>query len=1145
MHCGPGTRRRRVGRYILRALGGLCALIAAASTPAVWADTVWRIGVPDRSCREFARAGEFGDWPRLFPQPIQFHVGTSDPARDWPWIQPGPVDPWAGSRPHPFTILFNLDESPSRAYGLEIAFVAVQAPIGARYRVDVNGQAGEFALSPGPGDQVLTTLTSERPYLLEVPLRGSALHRGRNRIVLTVVSGSWVIYDDVRLATADGAPGGRLGPVQVQPTVLMVRRSGRLLQLVDVRVIDAAPMSPAIEIAAGRRIVRGMSPRAAMGDAVLRLAVPPVDRPTPATAAARAGGRTSTTRFTLQPVRRWQIFIAAASHLDIGYTNLQTEIVKVHSHNLDEAIDLCRRYPDFKWNVEGAWAVRDYLATRSPGQIAALVRLARQGRINVEASYANLLTGLLGDEEFFRAFYYSHELARRYGIPVRSATLTDVPSHVWSLPTVLAHCGIRYLSMGINQDRAPILRYGGLDRRSPVWWEGPDGSRVLAMLHDGYAQGSRFHGPPDVMAEQVMSLIREYETRVDYPYDAIHLHGAYSDNQPLNPELAQAVDAWNRVYAYPKVILSANYEFFQYIEQHYGAHIPVVRGCGGSYWEDGAASSAQETALNRQAKATAVAAESLLAGEKLARERRDYPQERLRDLWSSILLYDEHTWGAYNSISQPESAFVRQQFAVKAGFAHQAAATAEGLLKMALSVLKLPAGVPGAQPPVYTEQTHHPLRGYPKRAPAERATDSLGLRSGRSGTSWPVARPEGAPEGSRGWEPPVPELVAVPAPEGRRREARYLPDAPMRGRSGAPPAHAAVRENRFYRVQLDPRTGAVTSIFDKACRRELVDPQAPWKLGQLIYAEGANNRAIHPDLSQPVPPFHFTTPVCAGLESVPEGLAARLQHPMFRSARLVVSLPEDRKQVEFRVEFDKRLTYAKEAVYVAFPFLARRPAITYSIGDGRVRAGRDWLPGACKDWFAIQDWLRVSDSGSFDVAWSSPDAPLIELEAINTGQWLKELPITNGHLYSYALNNYWHTNYKAGQEGPFLFRFSLTSGRRLTDGQCFRFGRAVANPWFARVARYVRVSPASVSIQAIKLAEDGRGYVVRLRELEGKRVRARLSFPRAGPRIEHAWRCTGLEDPVSALPCRAGIVPVELQPFGCATVRVTGAGLHE
>ena len=46
-----------------------------------------------------------------------------------------------------------------------------------------------------------------------------------------------------------------------------------------------------------------------------------------------------------------------------------------------------------------------------------------------------------------------------------------------------------------------------------------------------------------------------------------------------------------------------------------------------------------------------------------------FPVTAFQGAWRNVLLYSEHTWGAHNSISQPDLAFVRDQWKVKQAFA--------------------------------------------------------------------------------------------------------------------------------------------------------------------------------------------------------------------------------------------------------------------------------------------------------------------------------------------------------------------------------------------------------------------------------------------------------------------------------------------
>ena len=210
-----------------------------------------------------------------------------------------------------------------------------------------------------------------------------------------------------------------------------------------------------------------------------------------------------------------------------------------------------------------------------------------------------------------------------------------------------------------------------MQKKCPCWWEGPDGSRVLMMYTFQYAQAAQWALTQsfEQSRTRVLANLQQYEARTDYPFDAVFLHGAVSDNQPLNVKLAEVAKEWNDRYEYPKIILSHNAEFFEYIEKHYGDKLAVYRGSAGTYWEDGAGSSARETALDRATHERLANGEKLLALADRIAAARQYNADEINRAWRNCILYDEHTWGAHCSISQPDSDFTKAQWKVKAQFA--------------------------------------------------------------------------------------------------------------------------------------------------------------------------------------------------------------------------------------------------------------------------------------------------------------------------------------------------------------------------------------------------------------------------------------------------------------------------------------------
>ena len=1099
---------------------------------------VWQIGKPDRDYAEFACAGNYVACASHFgANPILFEVGRSDPKRDWPFIQPGPNDAWSPACGKPWTVRFTLPREPRGVYTLRIEFTDVQHQAPPKYRVTVGDRTGVFQLTPGAGDASLSNARAGKPQKLEVPLPASFFKTGTNEIHLACEEGSWVQYDAITLL---GNPEGKVPAAEVRsltakPTPCYLRRDGQLCRAVDVSVATTAPASEVLlrVETPGRTSEVVVKQLWGLGSIVNEVAVPDSSEPTDVKITAVIGTHAKTTTIRIMPQRKWRIFVAPSAHTDIGYTDVQPKCAERHCQNIDTAIGLCRRFPDFRWNLEVAWQAENYTHLRSGPILTDFYRLAREGKLGIQALYCNMLTGLCSHEEMCRLTWFAHQLCHAKGIPFRSAMISDVPSQDASLPMVLAGAGIRYFSSGSNRDHS--YPFNHLFGSRPFWWEGPDGSRVLTLYVENYAYASRWALDASVEAAKakVVEALEGYEKRSDYPFDAVFLHGAVSDNCPLNARLAEICKAWNERYEFPKVILSPNADFFEYFEKRYGDQLPVHRGSGGAYWEDGAGSSARETALVRTAHEGVANAEKLLALAERIGHVKEYCPDAIYSVWRNCMLYDEHTWGAYCSVDQSESDFTKAQWKIKAQYAVDAASGAKTLLDQGARALASLVETDGPALIVFNP------------------------------TSWPrtdmlqVALPEGMGVAER-------DIPCCTSPQGTFVLVRDVPPCGYRVLklvrkeavpAAAQPAEGHVIESRFYRVRFDPASGGIASIRDKELDRELVDPKSPFRLNQYLHVAGYSQRLII-DPNAPLPDLKIAASGQATLRRLPLGGAGEMMivescgvmAPKISSAIIVWN---DIKRIDIVDHLTKTLTYDREAVYFAFPFAAREPAFRFEAPAAIVNPNKDMLPGACLDWFSVQHFVEVEGRDAA-IAWATPDAPLVTFQDINRGKWQTQLPITSGHLYAYLMNNYWHTNYLAGQGGDYTFRFAITSRPKADSVASVRFGWAVSNPLLAVPVKpnpqgplpngptsLVSVAEPNVIVTGIKRADEGGALIVRLWELTGRPTTAHVRLDRHVS-AARAEACNLVEEPANNAPLeiRDGVIAVPIRGHGLAGVRV-------
>ncbi len=139
--------------------------------------TVFQIGVADGDYHEFALAGNYQAYQQTFPHDADFVVGQSDPRKDWPWIQPGPSDAWAGSRPHVFKITFDLPEVAAGYYRLVLDFVDTHGWAPPEFTIGINGTSLNVKLPPGHGDESLSNPKVGKNYSLQQVFPATLLAR--------------------------------------------------------------------------------------------------------------------------------------------------------------------------------------------------------------------------------------------------------------------------------------------------------------------------------------------------------------------------------------------------------------------------------------------------------------------------------------------------------------------------------------------------------------------------------------------------------------------------------------------------------------------------------------------------------------------------------------------------------------------------------------------------------------------------------------------------------------------------------------------------------------------------------------------------------------------------------------------------------
>jgi alpha-mannosidase len=763
-----------------------------------------------------------------------------------------------------------------------------------------------------------------------------------------------------------------------------------------------------------------------IGANVLQIAVPEAKSPETVAIRFKLNGQlVQTDNIQVVPVKRKKIYLLCYSHNDIGYTNLQADVERKQWKNLEEAIQLIHQtvdYPQdarYKWNMETIWALQSYLKQASPAQQEEVFADIREGSIGLSALYANMLTGLANAEEMPHFFDFARHLRSEYQIPMTTAVTSDVPGFSWGLVSAMAQSGVKYFATAPNSgDRIGYTLQAWGDK--PFYWASQSGKERVLTWMAGASYSSFHEGSLSQLGdEKIMNLMRKLDES-SYPYDMVQLPYTLGDNGGPDPTLADFVQHWNERYVTPRLIIATHEQMFREFEDRYGATLPVVQGDFTPYWEDGAVSTAYETALNR------ATADRLIQGETLwsMLAPTAYPASEYEAAWRNVAFFDEHTWGAHNSTEEPDLPFVKRQWETKREFALNADRQSREELEKVLHA------------PSKREPSHKAIQVYntnswprtdvvflsPEESSAgDRVIGPSGklLRSQRLSTGELAVLVDNIPPFS------CEELVVTSGNAGRGDSAKVT---------------GIALDNDFLSLSINPQTGAIASLKKNGV--ELVDA-ARGGLDEYLYVPGTDSRK-----AQGISNVHVRAKEQGDLvvSLLVEGDAPGAKH--YSSE---IRLVEGIDRVDVIANIDKLAVRQKEGVHIAFPFSVPEGQLRYDVADGVVRPETDQLAGACKNFFSVESWVDISNR-EYGVTWATANAPLVELGEITAEQpWMKSIK-TSSSIYSYVMNNYWHTNYKADQEGPVTFAYSIRPHAAFDATEAAKFGTERRQPLIVSVS---------------------------------------------------------------------------------------------
>lgn len=628
----------------------------------------------------------------------------------------------------------------------------------------------------------------------------------------------------------------------------------------------------------------------------------------------------------LQPMepaaKSYTLYLIGHAHIDMDWLWPWSETVQACHDTFASALHFMQEFPQFHFSQS---QVSAYVAMQDhhPSIFAGIRNAVKRGQWEVTAgmwdeSDSNMASG----EALFRtALYSTRYTEKELGVRSRIVWLPDNFGHAWTLPDIMSRCGFKYF-------------YFCRCRPGPLVfnWEGPGGGKLLAVLNTGWYNETIDNG----IADRVFQMQDEDGVKAGLVVYGVGDHGG----GPTLQDIQRATDMQKRPI-WPRIVFTS--------AQHADAKIaaemaklhrkPVTvdkelnftfQGCYTTH--------ADIKHMNRVMEYTLPDCETISVLNSLLNGH-PYPNKVYEDAWRATCFNQFHDILCGSAI--------HSSYAYSIGLAEAGLQNSESARGTAMQDI---AGQ------VNTTAFHKPLlvfnsMTWPRRDILKLPVDfPSNVIADNEGRLYPV---QNTSDGER--------LAVVPLPATGYSTFDLKP-AVRRLVSSKPGVtiHNWVMENAYLRVRIDPQTGTIVSLYDKALHRELVPSGQNFGVLQALH-EGPNGMS-----AWDIGPILGTTPLIKPLsvKVLERGpvrvMVAATYHYDVSDFTQRISLVAGEPRVYFRtnVNWQERGNgqYGGTMLKVAFPMAIRNPRATYEIPFGSIQRPTDGSEVPSQKWMDLSEY---------------------------------------------------------------------------------------------------------------------------------------------------------------------------------------------
>src|SRR5580704_7929904 len=829
-------------------------------------------------------------------------------------------------------------------------------------------------------------------------------------------------------------------------------------------------------------------------------------------------------------LQKFNIRIVGNSHIDMAWLWPWTETVEVVRNTFQSVLDLMREYPDFKFTMSSA-RTYEWMQEKYPDLFKQIEQRVKEGRWEIIGGMwvepdlnmpdgESLVRQILVGKRYFQ---------KNFGVDVKIGWNPDSFGYNYQLPQIDKRSGMDYF---VTQKLMWAHEFTTFPYKF-FWWQAPDGSRLLTYFPHDYADPIDAEPLGSQVAQWMPSI---YGPKITDRPEMMHLYGVGDHGGgPTRAMLDHAEQLRAPDTVFPKLEFSFASEFFSDMEKKLPSmQVPTWDGELYFQYHRGVFTTQAETKRRiRRAEETVLNAEKFASLATLY--GRPYPQDGMELTWKNLLFDHFHD-------IMPGSGIAVNYLDAKRNLENVDRAANEvtdsSLAEIAAHINTNREGVPVIlfNPLSWTRTDVSEIEAQlPEAARQIAVVDSNGKLAET-------------------------QLLSIDS-DTHRAHFLLLSHAPslgyatyfVRSATSAPAVHSLLKasadslENEFVRVKIDPKSGCMTSLFDKRSSTEslapsetdtggpkdsicgnllqtFVDKPKQWDAWNI----DADFEKQHWDLDK--------ADEVKLIESGPLRAVIEVKNHFQNSTfvrDIILTAGSPRIDVKMEAEWHEKHILLK----VAFPVSAHSDKATYEIPFGSVERPTTRNTPAEQAQFEVpaQRWADISDSNhGFSLLNDCKygyDAKgnVLRLSLLRSPNFPDPHADEGHHEFTYSL-----FPHDQSWREALTMRRGYELNYKLISLPLEKHEGALAAEH-----SFLRAQPDNVIVTSVKKAEDEDALVLRFYEWAGKEGEVVLQLP---PGAESAVETDLMEKPMGSVSVHSPGVSLHTKPYEIKTIKVHFSG---